>query len=95
MATSKKQGGGGAAKQARGGLARTVQPDETLAAVVGSTPLTRADLTKKIWDYIKANNLQDAKDRRAINADEKLRPIFGKDQVSMFEMTKLVNKHVK
>ena len=93
MATPKKQGGD--AKQARGGLAKTVQPDQTLAAVVGNTPLTRADLTKKIWDYIKTNNLQDAKNRRAINADDKLRPIFGKDQVTMFEMTKLVNNHVK
>lgn len=93
MATPKKQSGG--AKQARGGLAKTVQPDETLSAIVGSTPLTRADLTKKIWDYIKKNNLQDTKDRRAINADDKLRGIFKKDQVSMFEMTKLVNNHVK
>jgi upstream activation factor subunit UAF30 len=93
MATPKKQGGD--AKQARGGLAKTVQPDESLAAIVGNTPLTRADLTKKIWDYIKANGLQDEKDRRAINADAKLRPIFGKDQVTMFEMTKLVNGHVK
>ena len=82
-------------RSARGGLARTVQPDATLAAIVGNTPLTRADLTKKIWDYIKANNLQDTKDKRAINADDKLRPIFGKAQVSMFEMTKLVNNHVK
>jgi upstream activation factor subunit UAF30 len=93
MATPKKQSAD--AKQARGGLAKTVQPDDALAAIVGTTPLTRADLTKKIWDYIKANNLQDAKDRRAINADGKLRPIFGKDQVTMFEMTKLVNNHVK
>ena len=93
MATSKNQGG--ASKQARGGLARTVQPDATLAAIVGNTPLTRADLTKKVWDYIKQNNLQDTKDRRAINADAKLRPIFGKDQVSMFEMTKLINNPVK
>ena len=82
-------------KNARGGLAKKVQPDAQLAAVVGKDPLTRADLTKKIWDYVKANGLQDAKDRRAINADAKLRPIFGKDQVSMFEMTKLVNQHVK
>jgi upstream activation factor subunit UAF30 len=93
MATSKNQGG--ASKQARGGLARTVQPDAQLAAIVGNDPLTRADLTKKIWDYIKANKLQDQKDKRAINADSKLRPIFGKDQVSMFEMTSLVSKHVK
>ena len=82
-------------KQARGGIAQEVKPDALLAAVVGKEPLTRANLTKKIWDYIKANDLQDKKDRRAINADAKLRPIFGKDQVSMFEMTKLVNGHVK
>jgi chromatin remodeling complex protein RSC6 len=81
-------------KQARGGIAQQVKPDDKLAAVVGDAPLTRADLTKKVWDYIKANNLQDAKDRRAINADAKLKPIFGKDQVSMFEMTKLINQHV-
>jgi chromatin remodeling complex protein RSC6 len=81
-------------KQARGGIAQEVKPDDKLAAVVGKAPLTRADLTKKVWDYIKANNLQDAKDRRAINADAKLKPIFGKDQVSMFEMTKLINQHV-
>lgn len=79
----------------RGGIAQTVTPDAQLAAIVGSSPITRADLTKKIWDYIKQNGLQDAKNRRAINADAKLRPIFGKDQVTMFEMTKLVNQHVK
>ena len=96
MAKAKEEGGKkGASKQARGGIAQTVQPDATLAAIVGNEPLTRADLTKKIWEYIKANDLQDAKDRRAINADGKLREIFGKDQVSMFEMTKLVNQHVK
>ncbi len=94
MATSKSKGGNEGGKQARGGIAQTVQPDAQLAAIVGNSPLTRADLTKKIWDYIKANGLQDAKDRRAINADSKLRAIFGKDQVSMFEMTKLVNQHV-
>jgi chromatin remodeling complex protein RSC6 len=83
------------AKKARGGLTQKVQPDQQLSAIVGSAPVTRAELTKKVWDYIKKNNLQDKKDRRAINADAKLRPIFGKDQVSMFEMTKLVNQHVK
>ena len=95
MAKSNEEGGKGGAKQARGGIAQTVQPDEKLAAIVGSGPVTRAELTKKVWDYIKANGLQDAKDRRAINADDKLRAIFGRDQVSMFEMTKLVNKHLK
>lgn len=81
-------------KQARGGIAQQVKPDAALAAIVGQAPLTRADLTKKVWDYIKANKLQDTKDKRSINADAKLRPIFGKDQVTMFEMTKLINQHV-
>jgi upstream activation factor subunit UAF30 len=84
-----------ASSGARGGLSTKVQPDAQLAAVIGKEPVTRAEMTKKIWDYVKSNELQDAKDRRAINADAKLRPIFGKDQVSMFEMTKLVNQHVK
>lgn len=75
---------------------RKVQPDAALAAVVGSEPQPRTEITKKMWDYIKANNLQDSKNRRNINADAKLRPVFdGKSQVSMFEMTKLVNKHIK
>ena len=95
MAKSKTEGDKGGAKRARGGIAQTVQPDEKLAAIVGSEPVTRAELTKKVWDYIKKEGLQDATDRRAINADSKLREIFGKDQVSMFEMTKLVNQHVK
>ena len=81
-------------KQARGGIAQEVIPDEQLAAVVGKDPLTRANLTKKVWDYIKANNLQDSKDRQWRRTDAKLRPIFGKDQVTMFEMTKLINQHV-
>jgi upstream activation factor subunit UAF30 len=74
---------------------RPVTPDNQLAAVVGSSPLPRTELTKKLWAYIKRNGLQDSKNRRAINADDKLRPVFnGKSQVSMFDMTKLVNKHV-
>jgi upstream activation factor subunit UAF30 len=74
---------------------RPVTPDTQLAAVVGSSPLPRTELTKKLWAYIKRNGLQDSKNRRAINADDKLRPVFnGKAQVSMFDMTKLVNKHV-
>jgi len=84
------------ASKPRGGIAMLVTPSADLAAIVGAKPLTRADLTKKIWVYIKANNLQDSKDRRSINADAKLKPVFGgKAQVTMFEMTKLVNKHVK
>ena len=75
---------------------KPVQPDEALAAVVGSEPLPRSELTKKIWDYIKSHGLQDAADKRQINADEKLKVVFGgKEQVSMFEMTKLISQHVK
>ena len=70
-------------------------PSATLAEVVGNKPMPRTEVVKKIWDYIKKNNLQDAKNRRMINADAKLKPIFGKDQISMFELAKIVNKHVK
>jgi len=75
---------------------RPVQPDDKLSAIVGSKPLPRSELTKKLWDYIKKNKLQDAKKRTQINADDSLRPVLnGKSQVSMFEMTKLVNSHIK
>lgn len=70
-------------------------PSATLGEVVGSKPLPRTEVIKKIWDYIKKNNLQDKKNRRMINADAKLKPVFGKDQISMFELAKVVNKHVK
>ena len=74
---------------------KPMQPSNALAAVVGSSPLPRTEVTKKLWAYIKRNGLQDAKNRRAINADEKLRPVFGgKSQVTMFDMTKLVNRHL-
>jgi upstream activation factor subunit UAF30 len=77
-------------------FAKPVQPDDKLAAVVGSKPLPRTELTKKLWEYIKKNKLQDTKNRRNINADANLKLVFnGKSQVSMFEMTKLVSKHVK
>ena len=67
----------------------------TLGAVIGTKPMPRTEVTKKIWDYIKKNNLQDSKNRRNINADEKLKAVFGgKKQVSMFEMTKLVSAHL-
>lgn len=70
-------------------------PSAELAAVIGSEAVPRTEVTKKIWDYIKKHNLQDASNKRNINADAKLRPIFGKDQVTMFELTKLVNAHLK
>jgi chromatin remodeling complex protein RSC6 len=75
---------------------KPVTPNEKLAAVVGAAPLPRTELTKKLWAYIKKNNLQDKKNRRMINADDKLKVVFGgKSQVSMFDMTKLVSKCVK
>ena len=75
---------------------KPMTPSGTLAAVVGSMPMPRTDVTKKIWDYIKKNKLQDAVNRRLINADDKLRAVFGgKSKVSMFEMTKLVSNHLK
>ena len=74
---------------------KALTPSTTLAAIVGATALPRTEVVKKLWAYIKKNNLQDAKNRRNINADDKLKPIFGKAQVSMFEMTKLVSKHLK
>jgi len=75
---------------------KPLQPDAALAEVVGSKPLPRTEVTKKLWAYIKKNGLQDKKNRRNINADAALKPVFGgKAQVSMFEMTKLVSKHMK
>jgi upstream activation factor subunit UAF30 len=74
---------------------KPMQPSSQLAAVVGSSAIPRTEVTKKLWAYIKRNGLQDSRNRRAINADDKLRPIFGgKSQVSMFDMTKLVNRHL-
>ena len=74
---------------------KPVQPDTALSAVVGSSPLPRTELTKKLWAYIKKNGLQDKKVRTQINADDKLKVVFGgKAKVSMFEMTKLVSGHV-
>jgi len=73
-----------------------LQPSALLSEVVGSKPLPRTEVIKKIWDYIKKNGLQDSKNKRMINADDKLKPIFdGKNQVSMFELAKVVSKHVK
>ena len=75
---------------------RPVQPDDKLAAVVGSTPLPRSEMTKKLWNYIKKHGLQDKTKRTQINADDTLRAVFnGKSQVSMFEMTKLVSGHIR
>ena len=75
---------------------KPMSPTATLAAVIGSSPMPRTEVTKKLWAYIKRNGLQDSKNRRNINADDKLQDVFGgKKQVSMFEMTKLVSRHLK
>jgi chromatin remodeling complex protein RSC6 len=75
---------------------KPMTPTATLAAVIGGSPLPRTEVTKKLWAYIKRNGLQDSKNRRNINADDKLQDVFGgKKQVSMFEMTKLVSRHLK
>jgi|SRR6478609_2274519 chromatin remodeling complex protein RSC6 len=72
-----------------------LNPSSTLAEVIGNKPMPRTEIVKKIWDYIKKNNLQDKKNRRMINADGKLKPLFAKDQISMFDLAKIVSKHVK
>lgn len=74
---------------------KPLTPSTTLAAVVGSGNMPRTQVVKKLWDYIKKNKLQDTKNRRNINADDKLKALFGKSTVSMFEMTKIVSKHLK
>ena len=93
---AKKASGGSKGGAANSAFMAPLQPDEALAAVVGKDPLPRTEVTKRIWDYIRANNLQDPKDKRTILADAKLKAVFdGKDSVTMFELTKLVNAHLK
>ena len=85
-----------AASKANAAFMKPVTPDAALAAVVGSTPIPRTEVTKRLWDYIKKHKLQDQKNRRVINADDALKAVFGgKASVNMFEMTKLVGKHLK
>lgn len=74
---------------------KPLTPSAALAAVVGAASLPRTEVVKKLWAYIKKNNLQDAQNKRNINADDKLKAVFGKNTVSMFEMTKIVSKHLK
>jgi chromatin remodeling complex protein RSC6 len=86
----------GSKRKPNASFMKPVQPDEKLSQIVGSKPLPRSELTKKLWDYIKKNGLQDKKKRTQINADDSLKAVFnGKSQVSMFEMTKLVNGHIQ
>ena len=85
----------GAKRKPNAAFMKPMTPSPILAEVVGDKPIPRTEVVKKLWQYIKKNNLQDAKERRMINADDKLRAVFGgKRQVSMFEMTKLVNKQL-
>jgi chromatin remodeling complex protein RSC6 len=94
-AAPKKAGKPKVKRTPNAGFMKPMTPSTMLAAVVGAMPLPRTEVVKKIWEYIKKNKLQDAINKRMINADEKLRAIFGKAQVSMFEMTKIFNKHLK
>ena len=84
------------ARKPNAAFMKPMNPSSTLAAVIGGSPMPRTEVTKKLWGYIKRNGLQDRVNRRMINADDKLRAVFGgKSQVSMFEMTKLVSNHLK
>ncbi|AOH85364.1 hypothetical protein AWL63_16855 [Sphingomonas panacis] len=84
-----------AAAPKTGGIHAPIQPSEDLAAIVGNDRLPRSEVIKKVWDYIKANNLQNPENKREIVADEKLKKIFGKDKVTMFEMNKHLAGHMK
>ncbi|NYT39380.1 hypothetical protein HZY97_01300 [Sphingomonas sp. R-74633] len=81
--------------KARGGIAKPVTPSPELAKITGSDPLPRSEIVSKMWDYIKKNNLQNPANKREILADATLKPIFGADKVTMFEMNKHIAKHVK
>jgi chromatin remodeling complex protein RSC6 len=92
----KKAAAPAAPRKPNAAFMKAMTPSATLAAVVGATPLPRTEVTKKVWDYIKKLDLQDPANRRMINADDKLKAVFGgKAQVSMFEMTKLISDHLK
>ena len=99
MATAKKATTASAApakkRTPNAAFMKPLTPSPALAAVVGSAPLPRTEIISKLWTYIKANKLQDAVNKRMINADAKLKEVFGKPQVSMFEMAGLIGKHVK
>ncbi len=84
-----------AARKPNAAFMKPLTPSATLAAVIGDKPMPRTEVTKKIWEYIKKHDLQDPKNKRNINADDKLKPLFGKAQVSMFELTKIVSGHLK
>ncbi len=92
--SAEKKTSGKASGAARGGISAPVTPSADLAEIVGKNDLPRSEVVSKVWDYIKKNDLQDAKDRRQINADAKLEKIFGKKSASMFEMNKHLSAHL-
>jgi upstream activation factor subunit UAF30 len=95
--TRKAKGGSSTkgARKANPALQKPLQPSKELAAVIGSDPLPRAQMVSRVWDYIKQHNLQNPENRREILADQKLKPIFGKDKVTMFEMNRYLAQHLK
>ena len=99
MATAKKAAPKKAAKKSarkpNAAFMAPLTPSDNLAAVIGNKPAPRTEIVKKMWEYIKKNNLQDKKNKRMINADAKLKTIFGRDQVSMFDLAKIVNDNIK
>ena len=95
MTPVKKSAGAAKKRAPSAAFMKPMTPSAELAAVIGNEPVPRTEVTKKVWDYIKRHNLQDPSKRTMINADDKLRVIFQKPQVSMFEMTKLVSAHLK
>ena len=92
---SGKGGGGGGKGRVNPALMQPLQPSKELAAIVGKEPLPRPQMVKKVWDYIKANDLQNPENKREIVSDDKLRAVFGKDKVTMFEMNKHLAAHLK
>ena len=95
MAAKKAAKKTGAKRKPNAAFMKPMMPSASLAEIVGAKPLPRTEVTSKVWAYIKKHNLQDAKDRKQINADDKLKVVFGgKKSVNMFEMTKLVSKHL-
>ena len=92
--TARKKSSSGRKRAPNPAFMRPLQPSSQLAAVIGNSPMPRTQVISKLWAYIKRNGLQDQTNKRMIKADDKLRAVFGKPQVNMFEMTKLVSKHV-
>jgi len=93
-AASKKETGEKSGRKPNAAFMAELKPSENLAAVIGDKPLPRTEIIKKIWDYIKEHKLQDEKNKRMINADAKLKKLFGADQVSMFDLAKIVSQNV-